>query len=49
MDENKISKIKDFTDLKTWQEGHFLVIEIYKITKCEKFVIPAQAGIQVFV
>ena len=26
-------KIKSFTDLKTWQEGHKLVIMIYKITK----------------
>ncbi len=25
--------IKTFTDLKAWQEGHKLVIEIYKITK----------------
>ena len=26
-------KIKTFTDLKVWQEGHKLVILIYKITK----------------
>jgi len=26
-------KIKSFTDLKTWQEGHKLVLMIYKITK----------------
>lgn len=26
------SKIKDFTDLIAWQEGHKLVIHIYKIT-----------------
>jgi len=26
-------KIRDFTDLHTWQEGHTLVILIYKITK----------------
>jgi four helix bundle protein len=26
-------KIKDFTDLKTWEEGHKLVLMIYKITK----------------
>ncbi len=26
-------KIKTFTDLKTWQEGHKLVIMIYKTTK----------------
>lgn len=28
-----ISKIKDFTDLYAWKEGHSLVIEVYKITK----------------
>jgi four helix bundle protein len=27
------SKIKSFTDLKAWQEGHHLVILIYQITK----------------
>jgi len=27
------NKIKSFTDLKVWQEGHKLVIMIYKITK----------------
>lgn len=27
------SKIKSFTDLKAWQEGHQLVILIYQITK----------------
>jgi four helix bundle protein len=27
------TKINHFTDLITWQEGHSLVIEIYKITK----------------
>ena len=26
-------KIKSFTDLKTWQEGHQIVILVYKITK----------------
>jgi len=26
-------KIKSFTDLRAWQEGHQLVLEIYKITK----------------
>ncbi|MBI4253420.1 four helix bundle protein [Candidatus Uhrbacteria bacterium] len=26
------SKIQSFTDLKAWQEGHALVLEIYKIT-----------------
>jgi four helix bundle protein len=27
------AKIKSFTDLKVWQEGHFLVILIYKLTQ----------------
>lgn len=27
------AKIKSFTDLVAWQEGHKLVLEIYKITK----------------
>lgn len=27
------SKIKSFTDLVAWKEGHKLVLEIYKITK----------------
>lgn len=26
-------KIKTFTDLRVWQEGHKLVVEIYKITQ----------------
>ncbi len=26
-------KINSFTDLKVWQEGHLLVVAIYKITK----------------
>ncbi|MBP6882069.1 MAG: four helix bundle protein [Candidatus Levybacteria bacterium] len=28
-----IAKIKSFTDLHAWQEGHLLVLDIYKITK----------------
>ncbi|MFH1182946.1 MAG: four helix bundle protein [Candidatus Moraniibacteriota bacterium] len=28
----KSNKIRSFTDLKVWQEGHILVIMIYKIT-----------------
>jgi len=32
-DKNNKTKIKSFTDLKIWQEGHKLVIMIYKITK----------------
>lgn len=27
------NKIKNFTDLNTWKEGHKLVLEIYKVTK----------------
>jgi len=27
------TKIKEFTDLLVWQEGHKLVLEIYKVTK----------------
>ncbi len=30
---NNSQKIKSFTDLKVWQEGHKLVILIYQITK----------------
>ncbi len=30
---NNMGKIKSFTDLKAWQEGHKLVIMIYKVTK----------------
>jgi hypothetical protein len=30
---NNQIKIKDFTDLKTWQEGHKLVLLIYETTK----------------
>lgn len=26
-------KIKDFTDILVWQEGHKLVIEVYRLTK----------------
>lgn len=28
-----MDKIKSFTDLKVWQEGHKLVLSIYKITR----------------
>lgn len=31
--ENNNSKIKSFTDLNAWREGHKLVLMIYKITK----------------
>ena len=30
---NKKRKIKSFTDLNTWREGHKLVIMVYKVTK----------------
>ena len=30
---DEVKKIKSFTDLNVWKEGHKLVIEIYKITK----------------
>lgn len=29
----KNGKIEEFTDLKVWQEGHSLVLMVYKITK----------------
>lgn len=31
--ESGIKKIKSFTDLNSWREGHQLVLEIYKITQ----------------
>lgn len=31
--ENQNTKIRSFTDLNAWKEGHILVLEIYKITK----------------
>ena len=33
MRDNKKSKIKSFTDLYAWQEGHKLVLMIYKATE----------------
>jgi len=33
MNNGQNKKIKSFTDLTTWQEGHKLVIEVYTITK----------------
>ena len=30
---NESGKIKSFTDLNAWKEGHNLVLDIYKITK----------------
>ena len=32
-DSRRTKKIKEFTDLITWQEGHKLVIQIYQSTK----------------
>jgi len=32
----KKNKIKSFTDLDAWKEGHKLVLDIYKITKKNK-------------
>lgn len=29
----EVQKIKSFTDLNVWKEGHKLVIEVYRITK----------------
>ncbi|MBU2578572.1 four helix bundle protein [Patescibacteria group bacterium] len=41
--ESEHKKIKSFTDLNAWKEGHKLVIEIYKITK--KFPREEQFGL----
>ncbi len=41
--ESENKKIKSFTDLNAWKEGHRLVIEIYKITK--KFPGEEQFGL----
>ena len=30
---NSYQRIKEFTDLKVWQEGHQLVLLVYKVTK----------------
>lgn len=27
------NKIKSFTDLNAWREGHYLVLDVYKVTK----------------
>ncbi|HBI16973.1 MAG: S23 ribosomal protein [Candidatus Moranbacteria bacterium GW2011_GWF2_34_56] len=44
--ENEKTKIKSFTDLNAWKEGHKLVLMIYKITKSfpedEKFGLVSQ-------
>jgi four helix bundle protein len=31
--ETEVSKIKSFTDLNAWKEGHKLVLDIYKLTQ----------------
>jgi len=41
----KKNKIKSFTDLDAWKEGHKLVIDIYKITK--KFPKEEQFGLTI--
>jgi len=33
IDEKQTVKIKEFTDLQTWQESHKLVLEIYKCSR----------------
>lgn len=33
MPEKKGGKIQSFTDLRTWQKGHALVLDIYRVTK----------------
>ena len=44
--ESRTDKIKSFTDLKAWQEGHRLVLDVYKITeqfpKTEQFGLTSQ-------
>lgn len=46
MNQDSRKKIKDFTDLLAWQEGHKLVLEIYKTTnkfpKSELFSLTSQ-------
>jgi len=38
MEDNRKNKIRSFTDLNAWREGHKLVLMIYKIT--DKFPQP---------
>lgn len=33
MENEEKKKIRSFTDLDAWKEGHYLVLEIYKITR----------------
>lgn len=33
MNKNNYNKIKSFTDLKVWQEGHQLVVLVYRVTR----------------
>ena len=37
--EDKKQKIKNFTDLNVWKEGHKLVLEIYGLIKMSKTII----------
>lgn len=39
----EVKKIKSFTDLNAWKEGHKLVLDVYKITK--KFPKEEQFGL----
>ncbi|MFZ2190432.1 MAG: four helix bundle protein, partial [Candidatus Magasanikiibacteriota bacterium] len=43
---NELGKIKKFTDLNAWKEGHKLVLQIYEITrnfsKEELFILVSQ-------
>jgi four helix bundle protein len=41
--ELRINKIRSFTDLNAWKEGHKLVLEVYKIT--QKFPREEQFGL----
>ena len=41
----KKNKIKSFTDVDAWKEGHKLVLDIYKITK--KFPKEEQFGLTI--
>lgn len=44
--ENKLKKIKSFTDLDAWKEGHKLALQVYQLTKNfpkdEQFGLTAQ-------
>src|SRR3989344_4782302 len=46
MNQESSSKIKNFTDLRAWQEGHGLVLNVYQLTskfpKDELFALTSQ-------